>query len=65
MLNDLIVINNNSNRTSNQLSLLKEPDKDINTTNRVPINDIFGLLKIYSYYSTISSNSENTVLEMK
>lgn len=53
MLNDLIVINNNSNRTSNQLLLLKEPDKDFNTTNRVPINDIFGLLKTYSYYSSI------------
>lgn len=61
MLNDLIVINNNSNRTSNQLLLLKEPDKDFNTTNRVPINDIFGLLKIHSYYSSIPSNSENMV----
>lgn len=30
MSNDLIIINKNNNRTNNQYSLLKEPDKDLN-----------------------------------
>lgn len=39
MLNGLIIINGNNDRTNHRYPVLKEPDTDLNTTTAITVND--------------------------